>query len=148
MINGILDYSKLKHHDILLHKGPVDLGQITRLVLSICQPLLAGKPAKLVNHIDSSIPHLNGDENRILQIMYNLVGNAVKYTDEGTVTVSACLKEVNQTDNMVEITVEDTGVGIPSHRLDHIFISFEQAGLSVKDSLGRPTWSFHYQTPG
>lgn len=125
LINDILDYSRLRSRDIILQKNPVDLGQITRLVFSVCQPLLAGRPVRLVNEIGDGIPAVYGDENRLLQIMYNLVGNAIKFTGEGYVSVTAA-----RAGDMVEVAVSDSGEGISAEMQEKIFESFEQAGRS------------------
>ena len=66
--------------------------------------------------------------------MFNLVGNGIKFTDSGIISVSARL--VNKENNYLEITVSDTGIGIPSDKLDHIFGYFEQADASITREYG------------
>ena len=123
LINDILDYSRLKHKDIVLYKSAVDLAQVTRLALEVCGPMSIGKPVRLENRVDSALPPVDADENRLMQVMYNLVGNAVKYTDKGVVAVSA-----REVDGMVEVTVSDTGAGISEDQHAAIFEPFEQVG--------------------
>jgi signal transduction histidine kinase len=74
---------------------------------------------------------VEGDENRLQQIMYNLVGNAIKFTESGAVTVSAIAL-----DGMVEVTVADTGIGISPDKFRDIFKSFEQVDASVSREYG------------
>ncbi len=130
-VNDILDFSKLKNRDIELQRKPVDFRQITEVVLTLSQPLLAGKPLELKNEISKELPAVEGDENRLQQIMYNLVGNAIKFTASGSVTISAGL-----VDNWVEVTVADTGIGIPPDKFDDIFKSFEQVDASISREYG------------
>ena len=70
----------------------------------LCKPLILDKPLKLYNNISEDIPPVEADENRLQQILYNLIGNAIKYTQSGSITVSAKVK-----DDFVEISVSDTG---------------------------------------
>jgi two-component system, sensor histidine kinase ChiS len=123
LVNDILDFSKLKHREIALQLKPIGLREIVEVVLTLSQPLVAKKPVKLINAIAPNLSPATADENRLLQILHNLVDNAIKFTDSGQIEVSA--KEINM--NYLEITVADTGIGIPTEKLDKIFESFEQA---------------------
>jgi len=132
LVNDILDFSKLKNQDIELQRKPVDFRQIAGLVLTLSRPLLAGKPVELKNEIREDLPAVDGDENRLQQIMYNLVGNAIKFTESGSVTVSA----IALTDDLLEVTVSDTGIGIPPDKLTDIFQAFEQVDASISREYG------------
>jgi PAS domain S-box-containing protein len=132
LVNDILDFSKLKNRDIELQRKPVDFRQIAGLVLTLSRHLLAGKPVELKNEIREELPAVEGDENRLQQIMYNLVGNAIKFTESGSVTVSA----IALTDDLVEVTVSDTGIGIPSDKFTEIFQAFEQVDASISREYG------------
>jgi PAS domain S-box-containing protein len=129
LINDILDFAKLKNQDIKLHCKSVDFRQITEVVLTLSRPLIQGKSLDLNNEIPADFPGIDGDENRLQQIMYNLVGNAIKFTESGSITVSA-----TQQQNMAEITVADTGIGIAPDKFEDIFKSFEQLHASVSHS--------------
>ncbi|MDD4476423.1 MAG: diguanylate cyclase [Eubacteriales bacterium] len=126
LINDILDYCKLKNHELVLQCKPVDIYQISEIVITILIPLLNQKSIEIKNEIPENMSFAYGDEGRIEQIMYNLLGNAIKYTDSGSIIVSA-----NEKDGFIEITVFDTGIGIPEEKLERIFISFEQADASI-----------------
>lgn len=130
LVNDILDFSKLKNHDIIIRQKPVDMGQLTELVMVICRPLARGKQLTLHNEIAPGVMVL-GDENRLQQVMHNLVGNAVKFTQSGSVTVTAEIKGT-----MVEVAVTDTGIGIPEEKLEDIFKTFEQADSSTTRMYG------------
>ncbi|MEQ8754048.1 MAG: response regulator [Coleofasciculus sp. G1-WW12-02] len=126
LINDILDFAKLKNHDIELHRKSVDFRQITEVVLTLSRTLIRGKSLELKNEIPEDFPGIDGDENRLQQIMYNLVGNAIKFTESGSVTVSATQKQ-----DRAEVTVADTGIGIAPDNFEDIFKSFEQLDASV-----------------
>ncbi len=89
LVNDILDFAKLKHHNIELQKLPVGLREIADVVLTLCQPLTGKRPLQLVNNISPDLPPADADENRLQQILHNLIGNAIKFTDKGTIAVSA-----------------------------------------------------------
>src|SRR5699024_6626449 len=122
LINDILDYSHLKNNQLKITKQPVRLYEITNVVLTICQPLLQGKPIELINRIKRENNLIvYADEGRLQQILYNLVGNAIKYTDEGVVSVTAAVKG-----EFIRIDVIDTGVGISYYQQKRIFNQFYQ----------------------
>lgn len=121
LVNDILDYSKLKNQEIELNLVPVDLYQITDFVLSLCRGMLSNKQIQLHNHVDIDFPFVHADENRLQQILYNLIGNGIKFTHHGYIALNAYDK-----DGWAEIIVEDTGIGILEENLERIFLSFEQ----------------------
>ena len=125
LVNDILDFSRLKDRDIDLNIRPVDLRALADTVLTAVRPLAAPKGLELQNRIPDALPPVAGDENRLQQIFFNLVGNAVKFTDRGMVAVSA-----EPQDAQVVVTVSDTGIGLPEDRAEAVFRSFEQAETS------------------
>jgi two-component system sensor histidine kinase ChiS len=131
MINDILDFTKLKNQEIILQIKPVDLKTIIDTVLVLSKPLIKGKDLTLINEIESSFIAISADENRIQQILYNLIGNAVKFTEKGTIRVSA-----ERMQDLVAVSVTDTGIGIPEDKFERIFESFEQADGSTARKYG------------
>jgi signal transduction histidine kinase/streptogramin lyase len=121
LVNDILDFSKLKNHTLQLHRRPVNAHESVQILLKMTEPLVGTKPLELINAVPESLPPVFADEGRLQQILYNLVGNAVKFTDQGSVTVSA----KHEYDRVV-IDVVDTGIGIPPDQVNKIFESFEQ----------------------
>ncbi len=121
LVNDILDFSKMRNHELLLNKKPVDLKSLIDVVLELLKPLTRGKELSLVNHISSEMPPVEADENRLQQIIYNLVENGIKFTDDGSIEVNA--REEN---GMIAISVTDTGIGIRKSKQEMIFQSFEQ----------------------
>lgn len=126
LVNDILDFSKLINKEIKLERKPTDVHGLTNMVLTLSQSLIVNKPLELHNEIDAQVPLVLGDDNRVQQILYNLVGNAIKFTQKGRVTVSA---EVQG--EFLLITVKDTGIGIAPDVQERIFESFEQADGSI-----------------
>lgn len=131
LINDILDHSKLKNNDITLTMQDIDLRQITEVVLTIVRATIPFSRIELINEISQSFPAVRGDENRLQQILFNLIGNAVKFTEEGHVKVSAQDKG-----SYVIVSIEDTGPGIPEHRQDDIFFPYEQIDGTTTRSHG------------
>ncbi len=131
LVNEILDYSKLKYGDIKLCKKSVNLQQVVQKVINVQKHLLINKEITLINDVPKNIPFVYGDRDRLIQIIYNLLGNAVKFTQKGKICISAI-----ENNNMVEISVEDTGIGIPKEKLEDIFKSFEQGSTSLTRSYG------------
>lgn len=121
MINDILDFSNLKNDKLNIRLAPVHLYELTNVVLVICHSLVKDKPIQLINKISPTTPLVFADENRLQQILYNLVGNAIKYTEQGEVIVTS-----KQTGDYLTIEVSDTGRGIPPNQLDAIFDYFYQ----------------------
>ncbi|HBB30332.1 MAG TPA: PAS fold family protein, partial [Cyanobacteria bacterium UBA8803] len=91
LVNDILDFAKLKHHNIELQLQPVGMREITDVVLRLSQPLIDRKSLQLINQINPNLPPVHADENRLQQILHNLVSNAIKFTEKGQVEVSASL---------------------------------------------------------
>jgi two-component system sensor histidine kinase ChiS len=124
-VNQLLDYSKMKHGDIALYKSSIDLKAVVDSVIKVHSFLLEGKRITLVNRVPEDIPAVYADGNRLIQILHNLSSNAIKFTDQGMVDISARVIH-----DWVEVRVEDTGIGIASHMQERIFQSFEQVDVS------------------
>ncbi len=125
LVNDILDLSKLKYSDLKLIKSAVDIRQVTDIAIRFLQSVFTDKKIKIKNQITDDIPYIYGDMNRIQQILNNLIDNAIKYTNQGEVVIYA-----RRIKDFVEITVEDTGIGIPVEKIEDIFMPFEQVDSS------------------
>ncbi|MCP4155421.1 MAG: response regulator [bacterium] len=133
LVNDIMDYSKLKGKDLQLRLMAVDMNSLTEVVILLSWTLTVGKPIQLENKISSDIPMVYGDEDRLQQIMHNLIGNAIKFTESGTVTVAA---DKSSDGKNVIVKVSDSGIGIPTEKLNDIFKSFEQVDASTAREFG------------
>ncbi|MFZ5841817.1 MAG: two-component regulator propeller domain-containing protein [Pseudomonadota bacterium] len=121
LVNEILDFKKLSHGSVTLERAPTDLQSSVAVVLALSRPLAGDKDLALVNAVPADFPPLDADENRLEQILHNLIGNAIKFTPQGHVTVTARV-----VDNMAEIQVADSGIGIAADQIERIFLPFEQ----------------------
>lgn len=139
LVNDILDFSQLKHKHIELQLKPIRMREIIDVIFTLSRPLVGHKNIELVNEISRDLPAVEADENRLQQILYNLIGNGIKFTESGRVTVSAKIcKPSSEGENPdhLEITIEDTGIGIPEDKIDRIFESFEQVDGSTARIYG------------
>ena len=139
LINDLLDFSQLKHKTIQLQIKPVGMREIVSVILTLSQPLVGKKKLQLINSVAPELPTIAADENRLQQILYNLIGNAIKFTESGTVEISAELVTGNAQsppNSQLAITVSDTGIGIAEDKLERIFESFEQADGSTAREYG------------
>jgi len=127
LVDNILDFAKLENRGLDLDRKAVDLQALTDVVFSLSRPLICRKELTLISRIPAELPAVLADENRLLQVMHNLVGNAIKFTERGRVEVTAVQKGVE-----VEVRVSDTGIGIPEEMHARIFHGFEQADGSTR----------------
>ncbi len=126
MINDLLDFSKIRNKNIDLDLKPVDLKSITEMILTLANPMISSKHVTLTSEISEDLPNVIADENRLQQILFNLVGNAISFTPSGKIIIRACHKE-----NKIEVMVSDTGIGIKKQDRKRIFNEFEQADGSM-----------------
>lgn len=122
MLDDLLDLSRLKENRIRLQLTSVNIQSVTYGISDIIKLMLDGKPIKLNIDLPDSLPAVYADENRLMQILFNLLHNAAKYTDEGTITVRAEARN-----GIMCIHIEDTGVGIEEDVLQTIIHPYEQA---------------------
>src|SRR6202789_3621708 len=134
LINDILDMSKIEAGVMELHPEPTDLREICDFVHALFSEPPVKKGVKLVCHVVDNLPHaLLLDRTRLRQILINLVGNAVKFTDKGEIEINVLWeKEATSSHVTLVIEIQDTGVGIPQDRLDAIFKPFVQAGTHLE----------------
>ena len=133
IINDILDLAKLQSGKATLDLRPFPLAEAVEAVLRILAPVAAKKGIALRLEQPLALTLL-GDEGKFRQILLNLVGNAVKFTQEGGVTVT--LRRPGIPEDLLEVEVTDTGIGIAPDRIDRIFDSFSQADNGVARQFG------------
>ncbi|MBF0137173.1 MAG: CHASE domain-containing protein [Magnetococcus sp. DMHC-1] len=129
LINDLLDISKIEAGKLTLDLQVIDAEEVVQGVLDALRVKADEKNLQLVGTLTKT--HLLADATRLRQILINLVGNAIKFTDRGEVHVT--MKPVEK---FVEFTVMDTGIGIPAHELDHIFERFHQVDGSTTRRAG------------
>lgn len=123
LVDDLLDYHKMRYGNMDIDTCAVDLSGATRLVLELSSHLLGNKQVRIINQVPTEPVWVAADPQRLEQVLYNLVGNAIKYTREGKIVISA-----NVVDAKMRVQVVDTGQGIPADHLEHIFEPLIQAG--------------------
>lgn len=131
LINDILDASQLEHRQLSLNLRPLQVHRVLQHMLDVFQPAAMEKGIALINHCAPQTAAVMADESRLYQILYNLIGNAVKFTNNGSVTLRTYSKG-----DMVYISITDTGIGIESAQLQRIFEPFEQGDASITRCFG------------
>jgi signal transduction histidine kinase len=130
LVNDVVDISKIESGMIELSLGRVDIQEVIQHSLEATSALPRGGPVGLRTDIEADLPAVHADETRLLQILINLVGNALKFTTEGEVRVWAGRAAGGS--GWLSVRVEDTGPGIPASDLERVFGEFEQ--VRTKDS--------------
>lgn len=131
LVNDILDISGIQSGGLKLHRGVIEIKPIVEASIRIVSQLNNGKQIEFVNQVPDSLPPVWADEERVYQIFYNLIGNALKFTASGSIAIGA---EAMQ--EQVEIWVEDTGKGIPRDQLEEVFKPFYQSDSSETREVG------------
>ena len=143
LVNDILDFSQMQLHCLEIQLQPVAVKEITDVVVTVSQMLIASKQVELINLIPIDLPPVKADPNRLQQILYNLIGNAIKFTIKGKIEITATLIQGSNNPSLTQdsaqtspenfpilpfmaITVRDTGIGIPEDQYDRVFQSFMQ----------------------
>ena len=137
LIDDILDFSKIEAEKLELDAIDFDLRDRLGETLSTIASRAHTKGIELAFDVDEDVPEmLVGDVHRLRQIIVNLVGNAIKFTEQGEVVVRVGVESSSEENLITHFSVSDTGVGIPADRLDNIFDSFEQADTSTTRNFG------------
>ena len=126
LINDLLDVSAIKNNEIKVYARPINISMLVEPILFIMENLKGEKDIILKNSIPANLPSVLCDEERLRQVFYNLIGNAVKFTEQGTIEVGA-----RQSGNFAVISIRDTGIGMPESKLESIFNSFERIEASI-----------------
>lgn len=133
LIDDILDLSKIDAHRMALHKETVALEAVVAGAVNSTASLFRDKKLRLLVDLPPGIPPLHVDPTRIRQVLINLLANAVRYTEEGQVTVGASVVDGRE----VVLSVSDTGVGMTPQEVELIFEPFNQAGDVVRQKAGK-----------
>ena len=126
LVNDLLDFSKLQRHGLELLLEPVELHALTDVVLTLSRPLAEDRGLELINSVSPHLPAARADPARVEQILHNLVGNAIKFTREGSIEVTA-----HDEDGELVVQVTDSGSGIDPEHHERVFEPFTQADAST-----------------
>ena len=126
LITDILDFSKIEANELRISENTIDLKQLVEASVRVCKSANTVSEVPILIQFDPSLPEcILGDEPRVKQILVNLIGNAIKFTSEGQITVTVCVESEN-----LLFTISDTGVGIPCSDTEKIFSPFQQVDSS------------------
>jgi signal transduction histidine kinase/DNA-binding response OmpR family regulator len=135
LVNDILDLSKIEADQLVLEEIPFNVIELIEEVAEIYALKASDKNIDIITRVDADINMARlGDPGRLKQIILNLISNALKFTDSGEIVVS--LNKVDNSEELVLISVSDTGIGIPKDKLEAIFASFTQADTSTTRKYG------------
>src|SRR2546421_4108744 len=137
ILNDILDYSKIEAEHLELESIPFDLPKVVHATATLLAVRAREKHLELTVDVPPDVPHLvRGDPTRVRQVLMNLIGNAIKFTEEGEVDVSAACVATHGERASVRFRVRDTGIGIPEQQRAAIFDEFTQADASMTRRYG------------
>ena len=131
IINDILDFSKLEAGGVVLDNAPFNLQDCLEDVMALLSMAAAEKHVDLLFNLQEGLPlSYQGDAGRLRQVITNIIGNAVKFTDQGHVLIDVKGQQIGS-ETQLNISIEDTGIGIPPEKIDSIFNKFQQADGST-----------------
>jgi signal transduction histidine kinase len=131
LINAVLDLSKIEAGQLVLDLADYSLGDVTQTVYSAVEALAIDKKLSFKTNVVADLPRGRGDERRLAQVLLNLVGNAIKFTDAGEVVISA-----TASNGSFNVSVRDTGPGISAADQEKLFQEFQQADNSITRKKG------------
>jgi len=135
LINDVLDISKIEAGRTELHLEQFNVPEMISEVISTAQPLFDKNNNQIEIHLDTDIDEIYADLTKVKQVMFNLLSNAAKFTDEGKISINGSIFEKDQT-GWIKLAVSDSGIGIPPDKLDHVFDEFSQADSSTTRDYG------------
>ena len=137
IINDILDLSKIEAGELSFEPADFDPELIAFEVCELLGPRIGAKPIELLCRIGDSVPaFVHSDPTRFRQVLVNLLGNAIKFTEEGEIELALKVEEDNASQVMLHVAVRDTGIGLPKEKQELIFLPFRQADGSTTRRYG------------
>ncbi len=137
LIGDVLDFGRIEANKLQLGHEIFSLRELMDQIADLTAAPVSRKPVELLFHVHNDMPSwVTGDALRVRQVLLNLIGNAIKFTEQGEIRVEARPLHVSPRMTEIEISVTDTGIGIPPDRQAHIFDSYEQAGADANLRAG------------
>lgn len=124
LINTILDLSKVEAGRMEVHREPTDVANLIRETLAQLQPQVGDKDVKLLAEVPPSLPPFDTDASKLKQVLINLIGNALRFTEKGSIRVIVWTDPISRA--VARLDVRDTGIGIPAEKQQDIFEAFKQ----------------------
>ncbi|MBU2898986.1 ATP-binding protein [Vibrio hepatarius] len=135
VINDILDFTRMESNTLILDHKPFQFRRCVESIVEIFLPAARARSLELSCTVDGSVPsYVFGDENRVKQVLHNLIGNAIKFTKGGSVTVQIEAKSLNVGKSEITCKVIDTGIGINRNAMDYLFEEFTMADQTYSRS--------------
>lgn len=131
LVDDTISFTQLKHGELPIRLQPTAVAPLVERVMATCQPLLGSRSVVLESRLHEPLPPILADADRLYQVLFNLIGNAIKFTDKGHIRVSA-----HHEADRVCFAVEDTGIGIAREELDRMQRPYEQGHDSSLDGRG------------
>tara|TARA_R110000765_G_scaffold216112_3_gene320760 strand:+ start:3155 stop:4915 length:1761 start_codon:yes stop_codon:yes gene_type:complete len=132
LINEVLDYSKISSGNTSFESIDFKLHGLLNDVMFLCETLLVDSQVELLIDIDKSVPKvLKGDPSKLTQVILNLVGNSIKFVNQGFIKLGVFVKEVKENAYVLEFSVSDTGIGISEEKINSIFERYSQADNDI-----------------
>ena len=130
LINNVLDLSKIEAGEMSFNFKETNFYDLLHHIFIITAPSVYEKKLKFLGSIPASIPDINLDKDALIQVIVNLISNAVKFTDDGYIKIIVVL---NETKTKIKFIIEDSGIGIIKDDLEHVFDKFKQSGNTLTD---------------
>ncbi|HMK19571.1 MAG TPA: ATP-binding protein [Chitinophagaceae bacterium] len=123
LINDVLDLAKIEAGKMEWNQEKVSMSEVAERAIAATSSLFDQKALKLIKNIDTDLPDITGDRDKLIQVIINLISNSVKFTDKGSVTCT-----VSQKDHEIVVSISDTGIGIAPGDFETVFEQFKQVG--------------------
>ncbi|HSR02898.1 MAG TPA: ATP-binding protein [Methylophilaceae bacterium] len=136
LLNNVLDFTKIEERKLHIENAPLSIDETINDTVEIFKVQGQSKNIQLIGNTSNKLNTIKGDTVVLRQVLANLMGNAIKFTEEGSVTLSATLMEDLETQSKIRFEVADTGIGIPKGKQDKVFESFTQADASTTRKFG------------
>ena len=131
LIKDIIDFERIQRNEIEFSLKAIDIKSASEVVVAVLKHLIQSKNIEILINIPEKISSVLVDENRLLQVMYNLIGNAIKFTEDGAIEL---LAEENA--NFIKVSIKDTGIGISKEKQKNLFRAFTQAETEIFAKYG------------
>ncbi len=137
IINEILDFSKIEAGKLTIENTDFEISKVFENITNLVAEKATDKGLELILDIDSKLPAMmNGDSLRLAQVLINYSNNAVKFTEQGEIVISAKVIEESEKDYLIHFAVRDTGIGLTEQQQGNLFQSFQQADTSTSRKYG------------
>ncbi len=136
LLNNVLDFTKIEERKLHIENAPLSIDETINDTVEIFKAQGQSKNIQLIGNTSNKLGTIKGDTVVLHQVLANLMGNAIKFTEQGSVTLSATLMEDFETQSKIRFEVADTGIGIPKDKQDKVFESFTQADASTTRKFG------------